>query len=418
MVPVAAIAVGASIAVVAGATVYVAQNPGAVVDNGKAAVNAFYAWGSQLYYKLRFAADLASLSGYVQDNPGNYPDLADKLGPPEVGDYKNPAIDNLTPSYNGSDGPPYTFSAGDYITDSDGKVRTVNRAENVCGGGYKTCGSYSDINSYRFGYYVASGSLCRCIYVVYYNAGEADYVPSDQDIEDAINAHPDQAAAAVTDYYSDEHGPQQSDFPSTSSPVHIEDPKTGAKPNVSQIDAAVKEEEDRRAPIPTVPPQVKETVENSTKEVTYSDDAAANTRTRTEVITEQLADGSTRVTTRTEVTDLTTGEAISSTSETETESFTPPAFAVPDEKEIDFSPLLDAEDVLFSKFPLNLVHHVRDTLADLATAPEIPNFDVPLGPFTLPVRFSLISPLAAWFRGIVAFFVFVLSIWESIKIWR
>lgn len=97
---------------------------------------------------------------------------------------------------------------------------------------------------------------------------------------------------------------------------------------------------------------------------------------------------------------------------------TPPGLTIPALKAVSFQPIIDARTLTMTKAPFTWFGSLPGILDGLVASPSAPNFTIDLGIFQQEIDLAFLDPFASTCRSIVAFFMYLMTVFLMIKIFR
>lgn len=106
------------------------------------------------------------------------------------------------------------------------------------------------------------------------------------------------------------------------------------------------------------------------------------------------------------------------TAEPEDYTASAPSLTIPALKAVSFQPIIDARNLTMTKAPFTWFGTLPGILDDLVASPSAPNFTIDLGIIQQNIDLAFLDPFASTCRSIVAFFMYLMTVFLMIKIFR
>lgn len=95
-----------------------------------------------------------------------------------------------------------------------------------------------------------------------------------------------------------------------------------------------------------------------------------------------------------------------------------PSLTIPQLHAVTFQPIIDARNLTMTKAPFTWFSILPGILDDLVASPSAPNFTIDLGLLQQEIDLAFLDPFASTCRSIVAFFMYLMTVFLMIKIFR
>lgn len=396
-------------------------------------------------YRLNVEASIDDVWNEAQSNPQNYPNLV-KAGQDQVAVSPGPAAWGQGDEFDAALVP----QVGDYIVNPDGPIaqitsigpctlapldwrdggctlhnNTQSRSPGSVGWYFGSCPPHRSPMFVWGGCGHINSSTGRTTYGRHYTFSAPSAPPELDDTQkrQAIEAAPGEAVRAVIGATVSKFGRELSYWPPGSGSPTITDPETGGTPNtekiVSQLTTAKKVLGDTGTVVKSTTGETQIVSESDpTITTTINPETGDTITTKTTTKTTTDSDGNivkTETVTERTVTDQ-NGNELGRSTETETNEEIP-KIDTPDLAKVDWTPFTNLANVLRNRIPTTFFMGLIDLISHFYTVPEVPEFDVALGPFSMKITLAFMEYLATIVRNILAFLIYWFAVREAAYIW-